>query len=1520
MIDSPYRGTNVYLFKDTELYCTTPPAAPPYSLMASLPIVGIPCYVNGAATGTMEAFVGVFYDPNMGANTLGDMDDVFQLASAAEIGSTWGAAFQPKSNSFYAGAVIKRHVGLTSGGTGMIFKIPAEIDVGGNPVGTVEPLIDLNNQTFGLTGQVLTGPNPHGPLGAATAPSNDATAFAAVGTVGLGDLELTEDGNTLYAMNLFGNGANTFPELVEIDVTDESSPEVLTTYPVSPVSTLVNCTNGVLRPWAIELDPATGDVYIGCVCSAESATPPSPPYYEVQGNTFPAGITRLTGPAAALDTEQAKLRGYVFRLDKNTGTYTSVLDFPLDANRSNTTLGFFGDWLPWTTNYPGDITTPVTLTVPSNGAQVTFPNYDGYPQPIVGDLEILNNGELLVSMMDRWGLQTGTNQYKTTGSTVEEIGRPAGEILRFGPDGSGGWSSTVLSDYGDIMSQFENEVALGGIAISGDEQSEFIGVSVDPTDARSNGLSVIAINPPASRDVQLLIQDNSAQPGVGEKGLGLGDVEIGILDVPAACGIAISSPSQSDCQGGASADASDDFFTVTLTATATTGTSYEVAIGAGVDGTGGTVLGAASFGAPVTLGDGNNGATGTFQADGMTVYSLTIRDPNDATCFETITTTVVESCPGNEEEPPLPPSDPCAGNPGDIGGVAFLDIENDGAKSGNQGQGGIIVSVYDCAGMEVNASPVATNANGEWTITGLDQLDTFRVEFTMPEDGSLDFLQPSFAGADNGSRVQFVVPGDGDCTVDYGVVDPGQFCQTTPDLITPCFVNGNTSTSLDALVRYPYGSSGLGQGGITNLANNDQIGSTAGIAYARTTRQLYLAAFLKRHVGLVEGLPGNPLGRIFVKDLNGANATSTGGVSQFINLEDYGANVGTIGTNADRGLGGLNAPSADDEAYTKIAEVGLGDIDISTDERFLYVVSINDQQLFIIEIDADNNPATAPAASDVIAVPIPDPGCQNGEWRPFALKVHQGAVYVGGVCDASALPAYTDQDSRLRAYVYRYDGASFTTVYDFPLTYYKGRSFRENADRGSRWVNWTDVRPTSPAVGGNSQIVSDATMPQPVLSDLEFDVDGAMILGFMDRYGHQIGQRNYPYNNTSNFVSGVISGDILRAALQPDGSYLTESAGISGGITGFVDSPQNYNEGPGGGEFFDDNFINGARGHGETSYGHLAFQHGLRHLLLNAMDPVDVPGGNDQPYFRAGGTLWLNGANGQTIRGFHLFRDGNANATGIGKASGLGDLELLCDPVPLQLGNYVWLDEDRDGVQDPCEPPLADVPVTLFEKDGETLTQVDSPTMTDENGEYYFDNVDPNTVYLIAFGGTPNMDGTITVGGEIYTVTGMDQATGENADAIDSDAELITIDGTQYLAICYTTGTETNHDQDVGLFSAACSITINSAIPSVCAPGDNSYELTVNISYENAPADEDIVITYGTSMMTFMPDGSGEENFVITGIASDGAEGVDVSAAFETTTACSDSLVDAYDAPPACENCPEGNCGSTTATKNSDLD
>ncbi|MBP7274012.1 MAG: hypothetical protein KA974_09220 [Saprospiraceae bacterium] len=109
------------------------------------------------------------------------------------------------------------------------------------------------------------------------------------------------------------------------------------------------------------------------------------------------------------------------------------------------------------------------------------------------------------------------------------------------------------------------------------------------------------------------------------------------------CAITITQNVQSTCNdNGTNSITSDDYFTITVNADGTTtGGSYEVVVGAAADGTGGNILnsGGTLYGTPITV-----GGTGIFNADGVSTYTITIRDSADDTCKATFTTTPVSSC------------------------------------------------------------------------------------------------------------------------------------------------------------------------------------------------------------------------------------------------------------------------------------------------------------------------------------------------------------------------------------------------------------------------------------------------------------------------------------------------------------------------------------------------------------------------------------------------------------------------------------------------------------------------------------------------------------------------------------------------------------------------------------------------------------------------------------------------------------------------------------------------------------
>lgn len=66
------------------------------------------------------------------------------------------------------------------------------------------------------------------------------------------------------------------------------------------------------------------------------------------------------------------------------------------------------------------------------------------------------------------------------------------------------------------------------------------------------------------------------------------------------------------------------------------------------------------------------------------------------------------------------------------------------------------------------------------------------------------------------------------------------------------------------------------------------------------------------------------------------------------------------------------------------------------------------------------------------------------------------------------------------------------------------------------------------------------------------------------------------------------------------------------------------------------------------------------------------------------------------------------------------------------MGNFVWIDADKDGIQDAGETPIKDVVVALFNPDGtpaKNLAGGLATATTDANGYYFIDNLAPGSYY-----------------------------------------------------------------------------------------------------------------------------------------------------------------------------------------------
>ncbi|MEY4927656.1 MAG: hypothetical protein RI894_2092, partial [Bacteroidota bacterium] len=343
---------------------------------------------------------------------------------------------------------------------------------------------------------------------------------------------------------------------------------------------------------------------------------------------------------------------------------------------------------------------------------------------------------------------------------------------------------------------------------------------------------------------------------------------------------------------------------------------------------------------------------------------------------------------------------PCANN----GGIVFRDFNNNGTQDTPAGGGGgetegisgvTVTAFWDNNSGATGTATTTTDAKGQYNIAtgaGANQIPSgakVRMEFSGLPIG----VVPTANGTNNGTAVQFFTAPL--CTINMGVNYPTDYCQTNPNLAASIFVGGNRSDVTGAsniLLSFNYNNySRVAYGSYTAPtpdATKSEIGSVWGLAYHKKSKQLFSAAFLKRHVDFGP----NGLGAIYKTDYSTASTPT----SLFIDLQaaPYNLNLGTFNTSViARDLTTPGSPSRDVEAFGKIGKVGLGDIEISDDEQTMFAINLNEQKLIKINIGA----GTPTAPSSVVQYALPVLTATNGLVRPFGLKYYKGKVYVGTV-------------------------------------------------------------------------------------------------------------------------------------------------------------------------------------------------------------------------------------------------------------------------------------------------------------------------------------------------------------------------------------------------------------------------------------------------------------------------------------------------------------------------------------------
>lgn len=732
------------------------------------------------------------------------------------------------------------------------------------------------------------------------------------------------------------------------------------------------------------------------------------------------------------------------------------------------------------------------------------------------------------------------------------------------------------------------------------------------------------------------------------------------------------------------------------------------------------------------------------------------------------------------------------------------------------GLGGITVKAYGADGSELDSATTA--ADGSYSLSvNVDSGTQVRVEFTIPTSGPLSALYPSFAGADNGTTVQFVDAGATNVNAAFNV--PGEFCQNDPMIGVVRLCHAGDTATLDADVQasptlflanydssaYNAGSSllhGVIDWSSTQKASESETGALLGLAYDNRpgVEAYYASAYVRRHTRMYES-GGSPVPAALFK-------MTASGTNFLVNLEpllpgDQFSNstsgqFGYIQTNADRHIvnptdilnpNGVDArDSGNQGVFEEVGAAGIGDIDMGDDGN-LYVVSLYTKHLYQVEMPADGTAPTVMNDLGDITSPIT---CTNGDPRPFGLQPWRGLIYLGITCDGSDDVGSADPDVHITANIVTIDPAAATPAFTSYITGIalgavgdvdtKGSS-AANAGQSSRWWPWLD---TYSDAAWDDSATGRAIRSVPMFSDIEFDSDGSMILSFRDRSGDQMSPmtgKDDPDNSTSN--QAFSGGDIVRLCRTGTGFAASDYA-----VEGTPGCATNGTNGTSGSTADDEYYSgNGFGGwHKNTNSGFTELVPGFGDLLATMFDPYDNGSTYGDTTFASGGVKYLLNSTGAADTAVnagggvqYYTKTGATSAGGFRKVNGMADIEAACDQAPVQIGNRIWIDSDADGVQDPDEVPVAGVTVHLYAADGVTLL---GTAITNANGEYYFSSniteaaagdgdlagggLVPDEAFVVKLDNPSDF----TTGGPLdgYTMTGTTQ--GSNT-SIDSNTALV---------------------------------------------------------------------------------------------------------------------------------------------------
>ena len=445
-----------------------------------------------------------------------------------DLGSVWGKAFQKNKQRLFVSSLLQRHVGLANSPADVYVVDyssgdPATASLTGNfSLQGVTPANGGANIDLGTV--IRSGSADYTlPVGAGSA-NIDLDAFAKVGRMSYGDIDLDQTKNILWLVNLKQRA------IISVDASSNFASLVGATtnqYLIDSMPNVPTCTGGVLRPWALKIHQGKG--YLGAVCDAFTSQ------------------------------DSVDLQAYVLSFDVSNPAagFTQQLSMPLNYARSNESNSIA--WNPWKDD-------PLQAVPPGGSGY-----WKNYEQPILTDIEFDELNTMYIAFTDRTGTQSGVNNHKAISgySATDEVVRSSGEFFRvcntagtFEVEGTGSCTATNYGSefFDDQAGDAYAEGSMGAMAIL-KGTSEIMLALVDPhpegdvgnTYWTSQGANTFSTADGSVKNWYTNFYAGTAGGGFNGKANGMGDIEL----ITAAAPIEIGNRVWLDTNGDGVQDADE---------------------------------------------------------------------------------------------------------------------------------------------------------------------------------------------------------------------------------------------------------------------------------------------------------------------------------------------------------------------------------------------------------------------------------------------------------------------------------------------------------------------------------------------------------------------------------------------------------------------------------------------------------------------------------------------------------------------------------------------------------------------------------------------------------------------------------------------------------------------------------------------------------------------------------------------------------------------------------------------------